>query len=243
MALDHPLQGPRTEHRIIPLVRQPRQGIGIQLERDLARRQPLFQPPELNGDNAIHIGAVQAVKDDLLIQTVQELGAEMLAHRLFHLTPRTCRVRPFGQFRQGPRAKVRGEDDQRLLKVHRAPLTVGQDAIIQDLQQHVEHIRMGFLNLIKQNHLIGPPPHRFGQHAPLIIADIARRRTDQPRDRVFLHEFRHVDADHRVFIVEKIGGNGFGQLGLADTGRAKEEEAAQRPPLIVQPSARTADSV
>ena len=167
----------------------------------------------------------------------------MLAHGLFHLTPRTCRVRPFGQFRQGPRPKVRRQDDQRLLKVHRAALTIGQDAIIQHLQQHVEHIRVGLFHLIEQHHLIGPPPHRFGQHAALIIADIARRRADQPRDRVFLHEFRHVDADHRVFIVEKIGGDRFGQLGLADAGGPEEQEAAQRPPLVVQPSARPADSV
>ena len=38
--------------------------------------------------------------------------------------------------------------------------------------------------------------HRLGQVAALLVADIARRRADQARHRVLLHELGHVDADH-----------------------------------------------
>ena len=121
-----------------------------------------------------------------------------------------------------------------------APLPVGQPPVVEHLQQHVEHIGMRLLDLVEQHHLIGPAPHRFGQHAALLIADIARRRADQPRDRVLLHELAHVDAHHRVVVVEQEVGQRLGQLGLADAGGPEEQEAAQRPVRVLQAGARTA---
>ncbi len=103
-------------------------------------------------------------------------------------------------------------------------LTVGQAAVIEHLQQHVEHIRVRLLDLVEQDHLVGPAPHRFGERAALFVADIARRRADQPRYRVLLHVLRHVEADQRILVVEQIGRERLGQLGLADAGRAQEHE-------------------
>ena len=85
-------------------------------------------------------------------------------------------------------AEVRGQDDDRVGEVDRAALAVGQPAVVEHLQQDVEDVAVGFLDLVEQHHLVGPPPHRLGQHAAFLIADIARRRADQPRDRVLLHE-------------------------------------------------------
>ena len=99
-------------------------------------------------------------------------------------------------------------------------LPVGQPAVVEHLQQDVEHVRMRLLDLVEQDDLIGPAPHRFGERAAFFVADIARRRADQPRDRVLLHVFRHVDADQRILVVEQIFGQRLGQLGLADAGRA-----------------------
>ena len=84
--------------------------------------------------------------------------------------------------------------------------------------------RMRLLDLVEQDDLIGPAPHRLGQHAAFLIADIARRRADQPGDAVLLHELGHVDADHGVGVVEQEIGERLGQLGLADAGRAEEQE-------------------
>ena len=74
----------------------------------------------------------------------------------------------------------------------------------------------------------GPPPHRLGELAGLVVADVAGRRADQPRDRVLLLVLGHVDADHRVLVVEQELGQRPRQLGLADAGRAQEDEAAER---------------
>ena len=83
-------------------------------------------------------------------------------------------------------------------------------------KQDVEHVRMRLLDLVEQHHLVGPPPHRLGQRPALLVADIARRRTDQPGDRVLLHIFGHVDAHERGVVVEQEARQRLGQLGLAD---------------------------
>ena len=162
----------------------------------------------------------------------------MGADRLHHLAPRRAGVGPVGKLAQRIGPQVAGQHDQRLLEVHRAPLPVGQPTVVQNLQQHVEHIRMGLFDLVKQDHLIGPPTYRLGQHPALIIADIARGGTDQPRHRMLLHELAHVDAHHRRIVVEQIFGDGLGQLGLAHTGRPQKQEAAQGAVLVVQPRPR-----
>ena len=104
-------------------------------------------------------------------------------------------------------------------------------------KQDVEHVRMRLLDLVEQHDLIGPPAHRFGQRAALVVADIARRRADQPRDRVLLHVFGHVDAHHRGLVVEQERRERLGQFGLADAGRPQEHERADRPVRVLQAGA------
>ena len=74
------------------------------------------------------------------------------------------------------------------------PLPVRQPPVVEHLQQDVEDVIMCLLHLIKQDDLIRAPPHCLGQRAAFLIADIARRRADQARDGVLLHELAHVDA-------------------------------------------------
>jgi hypothetical protein len=73
---------------------------------------------------------------------------------------------------------------------------VGQLAVIHDLQQDVEQVRMRLLDLVEQQHAVRMLIDAIGQQAALIEPDIAGRRADQPRDRVPLHVFRHVEAQH-----------------------------------------------
>ena len=72
-------------------------------------------------------------------------------------------------------------------------------------------------------------PHRLGELAALLVADVAGRGADEPGDRVLLAVLAHVDADHRPLVVEQEVGQRLGQLGLADAGRAEEQERAGRP--------------
>ena len=102
---------------------------------------------------------------------------------------------------------------------------------------------MRLLDLVEQHHLIRPPPHRLGERAAFLVADIAGRRADQARDRMLLHVFRHVDADERRLVVEQEFRERLGQLRLADAGRAEEHERADRPVRILQAGARAAHGV
>ncbi len=56
-----------------------------------------------------------------------------------------------------------------------------------------------------------------------------------------LHVLGHVDADDRVLGVEEELGERAGELGLADAGRAEEEERADRPVGVGEAGARAAD--
>ena len=81
------------------------------------------------------------------------------------------------------RADVRGHDHHRVAEVDRAALAVGQPAVVEDLQQHVEHLGVRLLDLVEEDDRVRPPPHRLGQLAALLVADVARaarRRAARP---------------------------------------------------------------
>ena len=122
-------------------------------------------------------------------------------------------------------------------------MTVGEAPVIQHLQEDVEDFRMGFLHLVQQDHRVRPAPHRLGEIAPLLVTHVSRRRTDEPRHGVLLHEFRHVDARHGVFGVEQKLCQCLGQLRLAHPGGSQEEERAVGPVGIGEPGAGAADGV
>ena len=141
----------------------------------------------------------------------------------------------------GPAARdVRGHDQHGVLERHGAALAVGQAAVVHHLQQRVEHVRVGLLDLVEQHHRVGPAADRLGQLAALLVADVAGGRADQPRDRVLLHVLGHVDPDHRVLGVEHELGQRPRELGLADAGRAEEQERADRPVGVLEAGARAA---
>ena len=116
----------------------------------------------------------------------------------------------------------------RVREVDRATLAVGQPAIVEHLEQHVPDLGMGLLDLVEQDHGVGPPAHGLGQLAAVAVADVAGRRADQPRDRVRLAVLGHVDPDERLLGREQPLGDRLDELGLADAGRAHEQEAPER---------------
>ena len=52
-------------------------------------------------------------------------------------------------------------------------------AFFHHLQQHVEHVGMGFLDFVEQHHGVRPAADLFGQLAAFLEADVARRSADQ----------------------------------------------------------------
>ena len=165
-----------------------------------------------------------ALEDDDLVDPVQELGPEVVAHRV-------------------GRADVRGHDQDGVAEVDRAALAVGEAAVVEHLQEHVEDLGVRLLDLVEQDDRVRPPAHRLGQLAALVVADVAGRRPDQPRHGVPLLVLGHVDPDHRPLVVEHELGERAGELGLADAGRAEEDERADRPVGVLQARAGAAERV
>ena len=58
-----------------------------------------------------------------------------------------------------------------------------------------------------------------------------------------LLELRHVEPDHRVLVVEQVGGEGLGELGFPDAGGAEEDERADGPVRVLEPGAGAANGV
>ena len=140
-------------------------------------------------------------------------------------------------------AEVRGHDDHRVAEVHRAALAVGETAVVQHLEQHVEHVRVRLLDLVEEDDRVGPAAHRLRELAALVVAHVAGGRADEPSHRVLFHVLRHVDADHRPLVVEEELGERPRQLRLAHAGGPEEEEGADGAVRVGQARARAADRV
>ena len=102
---------------------------------------------------------------------------------------------------------------------------------------------MGLFHLVKQDHRVGPAPHRLGELAAFFVAHVARRRPNQAGHGVLLHVFAHVDAHHRLLAVEQLGGQGLGELGFAHAGGTKEEETGDRSVRIGEAGAGALDRI
>ena len=144
---------------------------------------------------------------------------------------------------QERRADVAGHDDDGVAEVDGAAVRVGEPAVVEDLQQHVEHVVVRLLDLVEQHHRVRAPAHGLGELAALVVADVAGRRADQARDGVLLHVLGHVDAHHVLFGVEQRRGERLGELGLAHAGRAQEDERADRAARVLDARAGAQDGV
>jgi hypothetical protein len=51
---------------------------------------------------------------------------------------------------------VRGHDDDHVPEVDGPPLRVGEPSVVEDLQQHVEHLRVRLLDLVEEDHRVRP---------------------------------------------------------------------------------------
>ena len=222
-ALDHPLQRTRAIDRIVAGMGQPFGGFLVQRDLDLAVGQKTREPPDLDMHDLVHVHPREAVKQDDLVQPVEEFGTEMSPHRRHHLGAGMLLVAVFVG-REEFSAQIRSEDDHRVAEIHGAALAVGQAAIVQHLKQHIEHVAVRLFDFVEQDHLIGPAPHRFGEDTALFITNITGRSADQPRHRMLFHELAHVDAHHGGVVVEQERRQRLGEFGLAHAGRAQEQE-------------------
>ena len=239
--LDHALQRPRSVDRIVALVGQPRARGVIEFQRELTIDKQLLQPPDLDVDDGRHVLALETVEQDDLVDAVEEFRPELGAHLGHDVGPHGLGVLALLLVGQELGADVGRHDDQRVLEVDRAALAIGETPIVEHLQQDVEDVRMRLLDLVEQHDLVWPAAHGFGERTALLVADITRRSTDEPGDGVLFHVLAHVEAHHGRLVVEQERCQRLGQLGLADAGRAQEDERAERPVGVLQTGTRAPD--
>ena len=102
----------------------------------------------------------QLREHDGVVDAVEELGLEVLLQLLvdlaLHPVVRGRRValdlEPDGAAGDVARAEVGRHDDDRVLEVDDAALTVGQTTLFEDLQERVEDVGVSLLDLVEQHH-------------------------------------------------------------------------------------------
>ena len=194
-----------------------------------------------------HLVAAERVEHDDLVDAVQELRPElrrstsMTCRRDALAERRVARCRPASAMRWLPTFDVMMTTV--FLKSTVRPLPSVSRPSSSSWSSTLSTSGCAFSISSKSTTEYGPAAHRFGELAGLLVADVAGRRADQPRHRVLLLILGHVDADHRVLVVEQELGERARQLGLADAGRAEEDEAAERPVRILQAGAGAPDGV
>src|SRR6185312_16114661 len=195
LLLDGPLQRPCTINRVESRFTQ-RIPCGIvEHQVHIPLLQPLAQIDELDVHDRPDLLAAQGMEHHDVIDAIDELGPETLLHDLHYRTLHAGIVllapRSFLELRLNHlRPQVGGHDDDRVAEVDRPPLAVGEPAVVQHLQQHVEHVLVSLLDLIEKDDGIGPPAHSLSQVTALVVTNITRRRPDQAGHRVALHELR-----------------------------------------------------
>ena len=145
-----------------------------------------------------HVRPAERVEEDDLIHTIEELRSEvrtqgfedLLAYRDVEIA-----ARPGGMLGDELAAQVGRHDRHGVLEVDRTTLPVGQPPLIEQLQEDIEHLRMGLLDLVEEHDRIRTPADRFGELPGLFVPDVAGRRADQARGGVLLLVLRHVDPD------------------------------------------------
>ena len=184
-----------------------------------------------------HFVLRQRPEDHDLVDAVAELRTEAaleLAHdfSLHLLDAHLLRVEAHraAQFPEALRPDVRRHDDDRVAQVNALAAAVGDPALVERLQEEVQHARARLLHLVEQHDRVRIVLQLVREHATALRTDDPARHADQLVDgdgAVLI--FRHVDADHFLLVAEQELGDRLRQLRLADAGRAEEEQDAVGP--------------
>lgn len=142
-------------------------------------------------------------EDDNLVDTIDELGREVRLYGTHHKLPRVRSHAPFTHVVQIRCTKVAGHHDDCVAEVDDAALAICEATIVKDLKEQRDEFSRCLLNLVDEDDAVRLAPYVFRQLPSRVVPDVARRRTDKSRDRVFLRVFRAIDANHSVWGIEQ----------------------------------------
>ena len=143
--------------------------------------QSLEQAAGLDPGDLTDLCAAQRMEHHRVVNAIDEFWTEMFAHHGHHRLAHGLVITLGGELLDQVRAQIGGHDQHGVAEVHCTALAVGQAAIVQYLQQHIEHVGVRFFDFIEQNHAVRPAANLLGQVTAFLIADVAGRGANQPR--------------------------------------------------------------
>ena len=187
--------------------------------------KPFLQISYNDVNNLFDVFLSQGIEYDSLIHSVEKLWPESLLQRTLDNTLQPAFIwrsllKTHSLALQFLSTQVTCHYHYCILKINGPPVTIGESTIFKNLKKDIKYIRMGLLNLIKKDYPIGPTSHCLSKLSALLIPDVAWRCTDEARDSVFLHVLRHIQPNHRRFIVEQELRQSPCQLGFPYAGGA-----------------------
>ena len=166
-----------------------------------------------------------------LVDTPQKFRGEGLPQGFADL----CRPAPRAEaqpFAPNLTAYVGGHDHDGIAEADPPSGGVREHALLHDLQQNAQHLRVGLFQLVKQHQTVGPAAHRLRQLAALLIAHIAGRRTDQTGNALLFRVLRHVKPKHGLPGAEDLLGQRPAQLCFAHAGGAGKQKTGNGPARV-----------
>ena len=99
-------------------------------------------------------------------------------------------------------ADVRRHDDDRVAEIHLSSQAVSQLAVVQGLEQQVEHVGVGLFYFIQQDDGVGAAANLFGELPTFFVTNVSRRCSDESCHSKLFHVLGHVDANEGLLAVE-----------------------------------------
>ena len=170
------------------------------------------------------------MEDDLIIEPIEELGFKgflRLAKNLLFddgvvLFLNGSTESHGAAFANEFGADIGGHNDDGVSEIDFAGKAIGDLTVLENLQEYVPDIRMGFFDFIEKDDAVGAAADFFGELAALFVADVTWRRADEAGDVELLHVLGHIELDEGIFLAEDLFGEGFGQVGFADARWTEE---------------------
>src|SRR5262245_45019439 len=164
--LHQPLNGAfewaRTKRWIISFGGDQVGGRGTDLQTYTTFGQQLAQTRQLELDDSTKLFPTQRSEHDDIVYPVQELRSEMATELSQHVGLDLVPVRTARPLQYVWATDVRRHDDHCIAEIDSASLRIREASVIENLQQDVEDIRMGFFDFIKEYDRIRSPADAFG---------------------------------------------------------------------------------
>mmetsp|Transcript_55110 Transcript_55110/g.162014 ORF Transcript_55110/g.162014 Transcript_55110/m.162014 type:complete len:251 (-) Transcript_55110:1986-2738(-) len=186
VALEPALDRPRAQLGVVGLLEDQVDS----LVRQLQRHVQLLQAPEhvlqLQAHHLAQHVAAERVEDDDVVEAIQKLGPQRASDDGHGLLLRLLDLGRGGLFGRHAQhvlcAQVRRHEHDAVLAVDHVALGVRDAAVVEQLEEDVEHLRVRLLHLVEEHDAVGVAAQGLRELAAGVMADVARRRTDESGD-------------------------------------------------------------